>query len=434
MKFGGYKMLILAACVVVSCSMQVLDDHIKGQNDLEFLAKLKYQDFFDASFTLDYQLLLSYRSIERKLEEGIVLRDYYNVLALLESYLGNYYLSIETTDKARLQPTEMITFHDDGTTSKSNFYPEAAYSSFPDSIIRANYLKKEFDDLLENLSDSIQVFALNEAHTVSLFRSTLYRSLPLLKKKGFTYLVLETLFEEKTAEHNSSSYPLRNSGFFSSETLMGDIIRKAKELDFTLISYDPQIREQSKQEREEMAFKNIENRILKKDPNAKIVLYAGHSHISETPIGRINPLGVKFLELGIDPLTINQIDYYERNVPGDIQQPLIFQLNSTRQIEKNRYDVLLVQPKSSPENGRPDWLWKMNRIPVKIDKKKIKTTSEPFLIEAFIKGESKDGVPLDRVEIRNKEKLPSLALRSGIYLIRITSKTNEVKEYEIEVK
>jgi len=254
--------------------------------------------------------------------------------------------------------------------------------------------------------------------------------LPILKEKGFNYLVLEGLFEERSEEHNSCNYPLKNSGWLVSEVMMGELQRYAIELGYTLVSYDVQ-GTGSNVSREELSFGNIQDRIFKNDPKARIILLAGHSHISALPIGKLKPLGLQFLEKAIDPLTINQTSYYERNVPSKITSPTV--LKSNQLTTKERFDMTLMLPKSEIVNGRPNWLWKLNRKAVNIKKDRIENLSVPFIVEAFIEGQSYDGIPVDRIEVIDINNLPSLALRTDNYIIRLTSKNNEVTEYAMSV-
>jgi len=211
---------------------------------------------------------------------------------------------------------------------------------------------------------------------------------------------------------------------------MGDLIRKAKELNFILISYDAQ-GASSQSERENQSFQNIINRTLANDPNSKLILFAGHSHITEAKIGRIKNLGLQFLEYGIDPLTINQFSYYERNVPSLIQEPTLFKKVNTK--NKSRYDYLLVIPKSQTIKGRPSWLWEMDRKSIMLNKKKLKFTP-PFILEAYLEKESNLSVPIDRIEITDMDDIPFMALRKGEFRIRLISKRNRISEFDLEVK
>lgn len=321
-------LLLIFTTLASSCLNKPVSQTIQPKVEtysVDSLRQMQYKHFFDESQTFNYHQFLQYRKIEEVIPEGIERKTYYSHLALLESYLGNYYTSVLVTDKSNMQPTDMVTFNDDGSMTKSLFYPEVAYNAYNDSLMNATYDKIPFDNLLQSLDDSQQIFGINEVHGISLGRSAVYNMLPILKKKGYNYLVLEGLYEEKQKDHNSSKYPLKNAGWLVSETTMGDIQRRAKELGFTLISYDVQGTD-SNVTRELLSYNNIEDRIFKNDPNAKIILFAGHSHISELRIGKLMPFGAQFLVDDIDPLTINQTDYYERNVPNNIKEPTILKL------------------------------------------------------------------------------------------------------------
>ncbi len=400
--------------------------------DTKTLLASKYQDFFENQSELDYEKLLAFRNAESEPKEGLQKRHFYDILSLLESYLGNYSEAIKIYDKARLQPTDMMVFDSLGNMTKSIFYPKAAYSNFPDSLFSKKYDRTFLKAFVQNLKkDEAKVFAINELHPIAYFRKTVYDLLPILKTKGYKYLALESLFFDKQAQQNIHSEPRKALGFYNHEVTLGDIIRRAKSLDFELISYDAQ-GTGSQVTREELSYKNIIDRTLAKDPSAKIILFAGASHVSEGKIGRIKNLGYQFKENGIDPLTITQTKYYERNVPETIKEPTIFR-NTTSMID-GRFDYLLVLPKTTYSNKRPSWLWEMGRKPIKVDARQLKKVSPPFIIEAYRKNESHNAVPFDRIEVSTKSEVPPLALKNGKYRINVISSKNERYTFQLNVK
>lgn len=424
----NYILVILLLCQ--ACRGVKNPSLSNAHGDFNDLADLKYQDFFDSNCDLDYGKLLAYRKIEDRIPKGLKKRKYLSNLALLETYLGNYFNAIKISDLAKLEPTEMMVFDSLGNMTPSVFYPKKAFNDFPDSLFSENYDQIKYADFLKNLNDTVRVFALNEVHTVPVFRKILYQSLTDLRAKGFKYLALETLYYEKQGQVNLDKKPRKDLGFFNGEITMGDVMRRAKEMDFELIAYDAQgVGSQSK--RELLSFQNIIERTLEKDPNSKIILFAGHSHIAEAKIGRIKNLGLQFREYGIDPLTINQTAYYERNVSGLIKEPVLFKkLNPEK---KNRYDYMLVLPRSTLESGRPEWLWEMGRKPVRLKRKKIKY-SPPLILEAYFKNDPFNTVPFDRVEVTAWKEMPPLALKKGDYLIRVISSSNHKKTFDLNVE
>ncbi|MEO0557608.1 MAG: hypothetical protein AAF170_05420 [Bacteroidota bacterium] len=396
------------------------------------LAALRYQDFFDDTATLDYARLLAYRALEDSIPRGLKRRTYYNVLGLLEAYVGNIYEAIKITDRGALEPTTMMMFDSTGAMTEVPFYPESAYAEYSDSLMQADYNATDFAERLRNIPDDIRVFALNEAHTAPLFRSTLYNALPELRRQGFTILAHETLYAERE-DFNASSFPARTSGFFSGEVVSGDVFRRAKALGFRLVSYDAQ-NAGSQQAREEQSYHALMDRTFREDPNARVVLYAGHSHTWTTTIGPIRMLGQQLVDEGIDPLVIHQSRYYERNAPPSLTSPTLFQPNDPTARTVGAYDYILVLPKSHPVHGRPSWLWAMDRQPIALPPTTPYELATPFLVEAFLAAEPETAVPLDRIEVTDQQTAPHLALRPGAYRVRITTPTNAVRELTLTVE
>lgn len=420
------KVVVLLLLVfIISCTRNIIAPSSSSPIDKSALVKMKYQDFFNDEFELDYPLVIQYRSIEDEIAEGTTKANYYRVSALLESYLGNYFNSVELTDRAKLQPTEMMSFDSLGNMTKGIMYPERAYSEFNRKKTDSLYKQVDFYQFMESM-EGPQVFSINESHAIALFRSTWYKLLPLLKEKGYKYLVLESLFHDEGRNHNNESFALKNEGLFCSEVLSGNIIRKARDLGFILVSYDAQ-GAGSQVIRDSISFANIVSQTFDIDKEAKIVLLAGHAHISEKPIGRLKNFGTQFNDIGINPLTIHQYTYYERNAPLDISIPTL--LIPKDKDQKRRYDYELLLPKTKLIKGRPHWLFEMDRKAVLTPQEKISNLDFPCIVEAYFSNEPHEAVPLDRIELKNMKEEKYLALEKGTYRIVVTDKTGKKIEF-----
>ncbi|PQJ78924.1 hypothetical protein BTO18_06905 [Polaribacter porphyrae] len=382
--------------------------------------------------SLDYEKVLSYRSMVDSVPKGYQKRNYYNILSRLETYLGNYKTGIDLYDIGNLEPNEMVHFDSLGNISKKELiYPKKAFKTYPSSLLKKNHIQLDFDNFIKNIDNEVKVIAFNELHHINIFRSTLYSILPTLKEKGFNYLVLESFHYNLQEEIEKNSYPKESHGYYNGETVLGDVIRNAISHDFKLISYDyqnPKTRGSLK-EREKKSFQFLLNRTFKQDSNAKIILLAGGGHISEAN-GRFPSLGNHFNSIGINPTTIDQKSYYDRNVPKTILKRTLFKHKNPK---KTSYDYMLINPKTNMSFNRPNWLWKMDRKPVLLEKKKIQHCKLPIMVEAILKSEGKDAVPLDRIDIKSLKDNAYLALRKGIFTIRITNKYNKVEEFELIV-
>ncbi|MEM6378219.1 MAG: hypothetical protein AAF705_08405, partial [Bacteroidota bacterium] len=372
---------------------------------------------------LDYPLYLSYRSIESKIKEGISKANYYRNCALIEAYLGNYEAAVKKTDLAKLQPTEMIFFDSLGEMRKQIIYPKQAYAVYNQERIDSVYQSVNFFDFLESTEINAKVFSINESHAIPLGRYVWAKLLPILKEKGYQYLAMETLYINNQKHSNDSEFIEKGSGYFSSEVLSGEVQRKAKELGFKLVAYDAQVPNITQVQRDSISFQNILSQTFHVDKDAKIVLYAGHGHIGERPIGKIKNFGSRFKEMGIDPITIHQFSYYDRNVPEHIQHPTL--LIRKKNTGNEFYDYTLIMPATKIIHTRPNWIWDLGRTPYTLKKDCLGKLNYPCVIEAYQVDAPLSTVPVDRVEIKNDTHLLNLALSKGWFRIVCIDKFGE---------
>lgn len=429
MKIINYLLVLV---VIASCYPQryqrPTESKVTKNNDLN---TLKYWNFFDENLDFNYPLFLEYRSIESSLKNGTSKANYYRTRALIEAYLGNYFNAVETIDSASLQPTEMMVFDSLGNMHQSVFYPEKAYRPYDHEKIDSLHRSVDFFSYLDTLILDAKVFSINENHAITLGRSVWIKLLPILRSKGFTHLALESLYIIKNRDFNTSNYVTKDSGLFCSEVLSGDVIRLAKELGFILVPYDVQKPDVSQVERDSLSFINIMDQTLVKDENAKIVLFAGGGHICEQPIGRIKNFGTRFKEIGIDPITINQTMYYDRNVPESIENATL--LIPKEAIGTKFYDYTLVMPKSQIKDGRPHWLWELGRLSYSLDKAFLNRSKCPCVIEAYRINDPDYAVPFDRIEVKDALQNPNLALEKGQFKIVIMDKFRASETFTISV-
>lgn len=149
------------------------------------------------------------------------------------------------------------------------------------------------------LADSIknhQFVFFNEAHHKPKHRYLVGSLLKSLYDAGFRYLGLEAFYEEQLLQKNT--FPTLENGFYVRESTMANLIREAHQMGFTVFEYDS-----DGAQRELNQADVIYEKTLKKDPNAKVVLLAGYSHIDEKEGWMAEQLHTKY---GINPFTINQ--------------------------------------------------------------------------------------------------------------------------------
>ncbi|AYA37715.1 hypothetical protein D3Y59_12055 [Hymenobacter oligotrophus] len=147
----------------------------------------------------------------------------------------------------------------------------------------------------------------NEAHTETQHRAFVAALLPDLRRAGFTHLAVEALAEDSALEQRG--FPTLASGFYTREPTMANLLRTALALGFRLVAYDAQ-----SGNRERDQAQNLLVKTTARDPQARVVVLAGHGHISEADAA---PLAMaRWLQQlsGEDLLTINQTELSQRRL------------------------------------------------------------------------------------------------------------------------
>jgi hypothetical protein len=286
-----------------------------------------------------------------------------------------------------------------------------------------------------------QIVILNEAHHVPRHRAFGMLLALELRKLGFAYLAMET-FSPDVDSLARRGYPTVVDGYYSDEPLFGDFIRQALRAGYRPVAYEQDYEAMSKpgdqldgiESREEAQANNLVERVLKRDPDAKLFVYAGYSHAwkgyQEMGDRRIAWMAERLrAKSGIDPLCIDQTTMIEPQ-PGSRERALLDAIFATR-----ADDAVVLADKTAPGafnspdpariemqvfhrptkllQGRPDWLAMGGyREPRAIPAKLLPKTGRR-LVQAFVAGESADAVPVDQVLVMAGEPLPVFMLPEG---------------------
>ena len=304
-------------------------------------------------------------------------------------------------------------------------------------------------DLILETAKKNQIIIINEGHHVPYHRFFTILLLNKLYEEGFRYFGAETLNSYDTLI-NKRKYPIINSGYYSSEPQYGNMLRLALKTGFTLFAYEPVFYADSVMDgttREIKQARNIEQ-ILKKDPNARIVIHCGYDHLIESdyPAWGKAMAGRLYEYTGIDPLTIDQVqltEHYEKTfenpyygkiennnfvvlVPKQNMLPPNFRLNNSSS------DIFVYHPRTHLKYNRPDWLYRFYSS--KIINNEI-TISFPVLVKAYISTEDeKTSVPVDVIEIKNKTDTTALALIPNMtYKIIIENKAKNRQTLNVKL-
>lgn len=315
------------------------------------------------------------------------------------NYLVPYYLSIESKADSTNKPlyfahrtvlTTFSSFVGDVKNNETSYIDSRHWET--DIVEDANYTALDAVSEIARIARAHQVIMLNESHIDPRERLFLSSLLPILKAEGFTYLFIEGLHEENI---DKRGFPLQTSGFYTSEPMFGNLIRKAIQLGFKLIPYDcNETPCNTIPEREQHQAATIYE-TFKNDPQAKAIVFAGHAHINKDP--QKNWMAHRFKTLsGIDPLCINQSINSEapqlfHHLRQHINQPVIYKNLKTdtyREFsELNLVDVTIVFPNTEWINDRyATWLLHNGSIPYNLrlaDKKYDRTLLSVFKCNEF---------------------------------------------------
>ncbi|GAA4310595.1 hypothetical protein [Nibribacter koreensis] len=313
-----------------------------------------------------------------------------------------------------------------------------------DSALFKTYTPSPAKTYLLEQAKKHQLFIINESHHNPLHRAFTQSLLADLYQQGYRYLALEAL-DQNDGLLNQRKYPVQTSGYYTKEPQMGNLIREALRLGYTVFGYDS---EGNGREREIGQARNIQQ-MLQKDPKAKMLIHCGFDHANEGPspawekamAGRLKEF------TGLDPFTVDQESLTPTSAPrfdepflqlSKVPYPAVYFNKTTKAPftgtgSERTVDVVVVHPKTKRINGRPHWVWLEGRKPYKLTKKQI-TLGYPVLALAYKAGEPANAVPVDVVEIENALDAPALALPRGTYKVVLCSASGKEQSMTIQVR
>lgn len=376
--------------------------------------------------------------------------DYLDVLSTQHSYVGDLAAMYDIEEKflAEIEPR-----------SKVRARNQAELKTSP----LENFTARPAVDAIAAAADKEQIVIVNEEHRTPVHRALTYRLLSKFYAKGFRYLALETLRFEDTAELNKRGYPTAKSGSYTFEPIFGDMVRQALKLGFTLVAYEreggctkPADFIFCSDERESKQAQNIYDRILKNDPQAKILVHVGRDHALKGKIMENSFMMAGYLQniSGIEPFTVDQTRYSERRNPLDeeplyrfltgknllLKEPTVFESAVAEKkfysAAPKRYNLHVFTPRDNYVNGRPDWLRldgarrehrpKLKKLNLKSEKQIYKSAA-PVLVQAFVAGESADAIPVDQIILYPEKKSPALMLPAkGAFEIKAVDESGKI--------
>jgi hypothetical protein len=267
-------------------------------------------------------------------------------------------------------------------------------------------------EAIAELAKGRKAIFFNEAHNVPLTRTLTVELLQKLREDGYTHFAAETLYSSDKALQQRG-YPVEESGFYTVEPICAEMIRSALKLGFKVVAYESE-EEGNGDVREHAQAKNLQDRVFRHDPDARLVVNAGYAHIQEN--GRYlggRSMAQHFRKLtGIDPLTIEQTmliehppgtenhPYYRAAVDKlNPRQPIVFEDRGGKpwSLKPKAYDVSVFFPVDEVREGRPTWADLAGlRRPYSVNGTFCQGQF-PCLVEARYAEEGKDAIPADRL-------------------------------------
>jgi hypothetical protein len=285
-----------------------------------------------------------------------------------------------------------------------------------------------------------RIVILNEAHSMPRHRAFATRLALRLRDAGFQYFAAETLAPEVDLLA-ARGYPQTKDGYYSKEPVFGDLLRQVVKAGYVPIAYEhialddaPHLDMVARIELREIGqARNLIERVLDKDPKARLFIFVGYSHV-EKGLQDINGKKVGWLAeqlrsmTGIDPLCISQVESgwqdgardqaLKRRVFADFPSDsfaLTDKKSSGTFWNNGKVDIRVWHRPETQVEGRPHWLAMDGyREAVRV-KSELLPVSGRRLVQAFVDGESADAVPMDQVIVTAGEPQPAFMLPKGKY-------------------
>lgn len=266
-------------------------------------------------------------------------------------------------------------------------------------------------EYIPRLAKQYRVVFLNEAHNIALTRTLTVRLLKPLREEGFNVFAVETLYHSDIEALGRRGYPTAASGFYTREPIYAEMVRTALKLGYKVVAYEADANHSGNAREAQQA--EILSKILKDDPNAKLVVNAGYAHIQKTGqfLGAQSMAEHFIKDSGIDPLSVEQtilIPHQDRSMDHPDYDPIIAAVHPRQPVVfvdkdgkpwslRPGYDLSVVFPEEHFMYGRPTWLdlWGA-RVPFAVNGN-ICQRHWPCMVAARYADEGDDAIPADRM-------------------------------------
>ena len=352
---------------------------------------------------------------------------YYQILGTFASFAGDNLLSLE---------------------SESFAYPK----SKTERICITNSTILNAKDYITSKFGNESVIMINEAHNRGQNRDFGRQLFLELYKQGFRYLCVEGLNIQNDSILNFRGFPIFSTGNYVKESAYGQLIRDALRLGVKLVAYEyidtsaynPNISWfEGLNIREEGQAKNILT-ILKEDPKAKLLIYAGYGHIEKKSNDgwiRMGQRLCKALNRNIPSIdcTLMKEDfdlskensYYSFAMDSfKSDKPFVLIQNDTPFVDssmKGKVDFNVFMPRTNYDLGYPDWLKETDDTyyTLKIPKNCDDAYLQVYKINEW-KEVKKEAIPVMQFTLQKDRPEYKLYLRKGEYKVFISKNNRNI--------
>ena len=308
------------------------------------------------------------------------------------------------------------------------------------------------EEYFSSIKDDVKVVIVSEAHQKPQHRIFTRRILKSLYDQGFRHLGIEALTPNFDNPHfvldsllNERKYPMGSplTGRYAMEPMMGQLIREALQMGFTVFGYDEFGGDVERDLGQAMTIKKM----MDQYPDGKFLIHCGWYHAIESnyPKRRDGNYMAHHLKqlTGMDPLTVYQDVLSEKYLYKE--SPIYDKLSGEMGIVVNEedgtplklidhFDLLVFHPRTTFQYGRPSFLlsnpgWKS----VELSLGEYDFTY-PVRIEATLDSEVIEATPLDRMEQLSRYQNMRLVLPQGDYNIQIIDIAGKLIHFVLKVE
>lgn len=145
-----------------------------------------------------------------------------------------------------------------------------------DSLYFNSFKKQDAKEYILNRSKIEKIIIINEAHHNIRHRVFTTSLLQGLYDNGYRFFGLEALSDTLI---NKRKFPIIESGYYTKEPQMSNLLKEAIKIGFTLFQYEVKDGSNGKN-RETGQAENIA-KLIKENPNSKFLIHCGWDHVNE---------------------------------------------------------------------------------------------------------------------------------------------------------